>query len=64
VQNVEMKNALNALHDFSDDEDLTERLLQQYSPAEISQIENMKNDNRLYNKLANSICPHIYGDDG
>lgn len=64
VQNVEMKNALSALHDLNEDEDLAEQLLQQYTAEELSQIETMKNDTRIYNKLANSICPHIYGKSG
>jgi DNA replication licensing factor MCM6 len=61
VQNTEMKNALNALHDLDDDEDLTERLVRQFTEKQILEIQEMKNDRRLYQKLANSICPHIYG---
>jgi DNA replication licensing factor MCM6 len=61
VQNVEMKNALNALHDMSDEEDPTERLLQQFTDDQIREIEVMKSEPRIYSKLAKSICPHIYG---
>lgn len=61
VQNTEMKNALNALHDLIDDDDVTERLLLQFSEEQLNEIQAMKNDRRVYQKLAGSICPHIYG---
>jgi DNA replication licensing factor MCM6 len=61
VKNVEMKNALNALHDIIDEEDATERLLLQFSEEQLNELQEMKTDRRIYQKLANSICPHIYG---
>ena len=60
VQQSEEKNALSALHDL-DDEDPHVAWFGKLSEDEKAQINAMKSDRRIYQKLASSIAPHIYG---
>ncbi len=59
VQQSEEKNALSALHDLDNEDPLA--AWNKLSEKEKEQIEAMKNDRRIYQKLASSIAPHIYG---
>ncbi|KAJ3324283.1 MCM DNA helicase complex subunit mcm6 [Boothiomyces sp. JEL0866] len=61
IQQVDEKNALSALHDMEEDEDPHTAWLSRLSASEKEQINQMKNDRRIYQKLASSISPHIYG---
>eukprot|EP00842_Homolaphlyctis_polyrhiza_P006142 jgi/Hompol1/6529/HPOL_003647-RA len=61
VQQVEMRNALNALHDIQDDEDPAAAAIAQFTPDQLAEIKAMSADRRIYQKLATSISPHIYG---
>ncbi|KAI8900086.1 MCM2/3/5 family-domain-containing protein [Globomyces pollinis-pini] len=60
VQQVEEKNALSALHDL-EAEDPHTSWLARLTDEEKRDIESMKSDRRIYQKLATSIAPHIYG---
>ena len=60
IQQSEEKNALSALHDLSD-EDPQSVWYEKLSAEEKDQIETMKSERRIYQKLASSIAPHIYG---
>lgn len=59
VQQSEEKNALSALHDL--DEDPHVSWFQKLPDHERERIMEMKADRRVYQKLASSIAPHIYG---
>ena len=61
VQHTETRNALNALHDLYDDEDPSALALAQLTQEQIQEINEMRQDRRIYQKLACSIAPHIYG---
>ncbi|KAI8907184.1 MCM2/3/5 family-domain-containing protein [Gorgonomyces haynaldii] len=61
VQNTQLKNALSALHDLTEEEDPMEQIIQQFSEEQLLEIQEMKTDRRIYQKLAQSVCPHIYG---
>lgn len=61
IQQIDEKNALSALHDMEEDEDPHTAWLARLSASEKEQINQMKSDRRIYQKLASSISPHIYG---
>ncbi|OAJ42272.1 hypothetical protein BDEG_25744 [Batrachochytrium dendrobatidis JEL423] len=63
VQPREMRNALNALHDMNDEEDPAAAAIAQFSADQLDEIRVMHQDRRIYQKLASSIAPHIYGHD-
>nr|KAJ3422233.1 MCM DNA helicase complex subunit mcm6 [Polyrhizophydium stewartii] len=60
VRQEQVRNALNSLHDMSED-DSEEAIMAQFSTADIERIREMKSDRLIYQKLAASIAPHIYG---
>jgi DNA replication licensing factor MCM6 len=59
VQQSEEKNALSALHDMEEDPHMS--WFQKLPDHERERIMEMKSDRRVYQKLASSIAPHIYG---
>lgn len=61
IQQVDEKNALSALHDLNGEDDSHEFWYSQLSAEQRDQIERMRQDRRIYLKLATSIAPHIYG---
>jgi DNA replication licensing factor MCM6 len=61
IQHSEEKNALSALHDLDESQDPHVAWFEKLTAQEKEQIYAMKSDRRLYQKLAASICPHIYG---
>ncbi|KAJ3338088.1 MCM DNA helicase complex subunit mcm6, partial [Kappamyces sp. JEL0680] len=60
VQQSEEKNALSALHDLSD-QDPQVAWFEKLTQDEKDQIVAMREDRRIYQKLASSVAPHIYG---
>lgn len=60
VQQVNEKNALSALHDMGEN-DPHSTWIAQLSQEQKDKIDSMKKDRRIYQKLARSISPHIYG---
>jgi DNA replication licensing factor MCM6 len=60
VQQVNEKNALSALHDMVED-DPHATWISQLSQEQKDKIDKMRKDRRIYQKLASSISPHIYG---
>jgi DNA replication licensing factor MCM6 len=60
VQQVDEKNALSALHDMNG-EDPHQIWISSLSEEQRQRLESMKCDRRVYQKLATSISPHIYG---
>ncbi|KAI8928036.1 MCM2/3/5 family-domain-containing protein [Entophlyctis helioformis] len=61
VQKTEARTALNSLHDMQDDEDPAATALAFLKPDDIVEINAMRQDRRIYQKLAASVSPHIYG---
>lgn len=61
VQQAEEKNALSALHDLDLDKDPHRVWLDNLTDMEREMLQSMKTDRRVYQKLATSISPHIYG---
>jgi DNA replication licensing factor MCM6 len=60
ILQVDQKNALSALHDMEDD-DPHRIWISQLTPSQRQMIDDMRADKRIYQKLAASIAPHIYG---
>lgn len=60
ICDAEEKNALSALHDMEPQDDQNSYFMK-LEDEEKEQIEAMRADKRLYQKLATSIAPHIYG---
>lgn len=60
VKQAEAKNALNALHDIQED-DAAKAAAMQFSHDDLLEIQAMKQDRHLYQKLISSVAPHIYG---
>ena len=61
VQLAQQRNALSALYDMADDDDPAAAAVAQFTTEQLNEIRQMKDDRRIYQKLANSVCPHIYG---
>ena len=61
VQQSAEKNALSALHDLDENADPQLAWYEKLPEHEKARIMEMKNDRRVYQKLATSIAPHIYG---
>ena len=60
VKQAEAKNALNALHDIQED-DAAKAAAMQFTHDDLLEIQAMKQDRHLYQKLISSVAPHIYG---
>ncbi|KAJ3040792.1 MCM DNA helicase complex subunit mcm6 [Rhizophlyctis rosea] len=61
IRAAQQKDTLSALHDLDDTADAEKIVKEQFSEAELQEIEMMKNDRLIYQKLVNSIAPHIFG---
>ncbi|RKP02965.1 hypothetical protein CXG81DRAFT_10117 [Caulochytrium protostelioides] len=61
VKPAQEKNALSALYDLFDEEDVEASIRQQFSAAELAELAEMRQDPNIYQKLAFSIAPHIFG---
>ena len=61
VSQVDEKNSLSALHDLDGETDSHQIWISNLTATQRAQIDAMKNDRRIYQKLAKSICPHIFG---
>ena len=60
IRHAQDKTALNALHDLFTDGNV-EEISNQFSMDELEELETMRHDRHVYQKLISSICPHIFG---
>lgn len=61
VSPAETKSALNMLHDFFDDNTEGDAIEKQFTPEELVEIQNMRNEKNIYKKLIGAVAPHIFG---
>ncbi|KAI9091287.1 MCM2/3/5 family-domain-containing protein [Phlyctochytrium arcticum] len=65
VKPAEAKSSLSALHDLfgASDGDVEEAVMRQFSEEEVAELREMQADKLVYQKLVNSVAPHIFGHD-
>ncbi|KAJ3172881.1 MCM DNA helicase complex subunit mcm6 [Geranomyces variabilis] len=61
VRPAEAKTSLSALHDLFDSEDAEQAVLRQFTQEELNELALMHSDRLVYQKLVNSVAPHIFG---
>ncbi|KNC96457.1 MCM DNA helicase complex subunit MCM6 [Spizellomyces punctatus DAOM BR117] len=61
VRPAEAKSSLSALHDLFESEDAESAVLAQFTPEELEELQRMQSDRLVYQKLVNSVAPHIFG---
>ncbi|KAJ3006463.1 MCM DNA helicase complex subunit mcm6 [Thoreauomyces humboldtii] len=61
VRPAEAKTSLSALHDLFDNDNPEEAVVRQFTPQELEELKVMHNDKLVYQKLVNSVAPHIFG---
>ncbi|TPX59094.1 hypothetical protein PhCBS80983_g02737 [Powellomyces hirtus] len=61
VRPAEAKTSLSALHDLFDSADAEKAVLRQFTEEELAELKAMHQDKLVYQKLVNSVAPHIFG---
>ncbi|KAI8819893.1 MCM2/3/5 family-domain-containing protein [Fimicolochytrium jonesii] len=61
VRPAEIKNSLSALHDLLDSENAEQAVRRQFTDEDLAHLERMREDKLLYQKIVNSVAPHIFG---